>query len=103
MATVIQTIKQQIGTDTWLAVSARSESYFISESANATLKFRFGNRYGLPNYIEIEYRAGSDDYALRAYRIHRNGCKSVLADYEGVYADSLAFLIRDINQEAQFA
>lgn len=100
--TIAQTIQRQIGTDAWLAVSARNASY--CETPEGTqLRFRFGDRYGLAKWCEITYKRGSDDYAIAAYKIRRNGKREALAFYEGVYADSLGFLIRDINLEAELS
>lgn len=103
MNNIAQTIKQQIGIDTWLAVSARNPQWFLNDDGDTVLRFRFGNRYGLPHFIEITYRPGRDLYDLKGYKIHRNRCRTVLDDYTDVYADSLGFLIRDINNEAVFA
>lgn len=96
--TIAQTIRQQIGTDTWLAVSARD-----AVDHGDKITFRFGNRYGLPNYIEITYRRATDDYSVKAWRVHRNGCIKVLAECDRVYFDLLGWLVRDINNEAEFA
>lgn len=96
--TIAQTIRQQIGTDTWLAVSARD-----AVDHGDKITFRFGNRYGLPHYIEITYRRSTDDYSVKAWRVHRNGCIKVLAEYDRVYFDLLGWLVRDINNEAEFA
>jgi hypothetical protein len=72
--------------------------------------FRFGNRYGLAKWIEITYKRGADLYDIVAYKIHRNGVKKTLrvaseyeldgyeyTSYEGVYADNLPSLVRQIN------
>ena len=56
MNNIAQTIKQQIGIDTWLAVSARNPQWFLNDDGDTVLRFRFGNRYGLPHFIEITYR-----------------------------------------------
>lgn len=98
MSTIAQTIIEQIGTDAWLAVSARNP---IDHGDKIT--FRFGSRYGLPHYIEITYRHASDDYSIVGYRVHRNGCKRVIAEYDGITWESLGWLVRDINNEAVFA
>jgi hypothetical protein len=97
------TIKKQIGIDTWLAVSARSAQFFALDNGDTVFKFRFGSRYGLGHWVEVTYRSARDTYDLSAYKVHRNGCKSVFGTYTDVYADSLSFLIRDFNNEAVFA
>jgi hypothetical protein len=96
---IAQTIRQQIGTDTWLAISAREATYY----GKTCLKFRFGSRYGLPKWIQVTYNPGRDDYTILAWQVHRNRCVKDLARYEGVYADSLGWLIRDINLEVEMA
>lgn len=114
--TIATTIKQQIGTDAWLAVSAREAKFWTADNGTTTLAFRFGDRYGLPKWCEITYRPGSDDYSIHAYKIHRNGCRKTLriaseyepsgyeyAEYEGVYADSLGMLVRYANQIAELS
>lgn len=100
---VAATIRQQIGTDTWLAVSARKPKYRLDGNNNTVFSFRFGSRYGLQCWIDVTYERVTDDYRIFAYRFKRNGCKQVIANYEGVYADSLAFLIRDINTEEEYS
>ena len=107
---VARTIKSQIGIDTWLAVSARETFYTSHANGDVTLTFRFGSRYGLPQYCEITYVTASDDYEIYAYRVHRNGSKRAIklglndeAHLTGIYADSLGWLIRDINQEAELS
>jgi hypothetical protein len=107
---VALTIKKQIGTDAWLAVSGRNERYWTTDDGNVTFAFRFGNAYGLPKWCEITYKTGADLYDIVAYKIHRNGVKKTLriasefeldgyeyTSYEGVYGDSLPALVRDIN------
>lgn len=96
--TIAQTIIEQIGTDTWLAVSARN-----AVDHGDKITFRFGDRYGLPHHIEITYRRSTDDYSIVAYRVHRNGCKRVIAEYDGITWESLGWLVRDINNERVFA
>lgn len=105
---IAKTIRDQIGLDTWLAVSARNPRWWTDSTGDVVFAFRFGSRYGLARWIEIAYREVSDDYDLLAYKIHRNGCKRTFrfegesTEYEGVYAASLAPLIRSINQQADF-
>lgn len=110
VADVAQTIKNQIGTDTWLAISAREARYTGHPNGDVTLTFRFGSRYGLPQYCEITYVTASDDYEIYAYKVRRNGNEKALtlglndeAHLTGIYADSLGWLIRDINQEAELS
>lgn len=100
---IAATIRQQIGTDTWLAISARNPSYRLDGNNNTVFTFRFGSRYGLQRWIDVTYERVTDDYRIFAYRIKRNGTQRIVANYEGVYADSLAFLIRDINTEEEYA
>lgn len=94
--TIAQTIIEQIGTDAWLAVSAREITPLESG-----VTFRFGNRYGLKRFITVTYRPASDDYEILAIRIQRNGTVKQIAQYEGITFESLAWLIRDINAEAE--
>lgn len=107
-------IRRQIGTDVWLAVSARDPRYWTTDAGNTVLAFRFGSRYGLPKWCEITYRPGPDDYAMTAYRIRRNGVKSVLsipdeyggrdvADYRSVYADMVGAWVRHFNLMGELA
>jgi hypothetical protein len=109
-ATVAITIRQQIGADSWLAVSGRDPRYWTSDNGEVTFAFRFGSTYGLPRWCEITYKRGSDDYTIHAYKIHRNGVRKTLSvpsdyepdgreytTYEGVYADRLPSLVRYIN------
>jgi prolipoprotein diacylglyceryltransferase len=98
MTTIAETIIQQIGTEALLAVSAREMTHGESH-----VFFRFGNRYGLKRFITVVYRASTDDYQIRAIRIHRNGGIGQIAEYEGITWESLGFLIRDINNEESFA
>jgi hypothetical protein len=100
---IAATIRQQIGVDAWLAVSAREPKWWTDDQGRVVFAFRFGDRYGLPKWCEITYRPGSDDYSVKAYKIHRNGCKRTIDQFDGVYADALGFLVRDINSEAEFA
>lgn len=110
------TIKDQIGTDTWLAVSAREGKWWTDDNGDVIFAFRFGGRYGLAKWCEITYRRGSDDYAVTAYKIHRNGCKVTLkiadryeysgydtANYYGVHAGLLSFTVRHFNQMGELA
>ena len=109
--TAARTIRAQIGTDTWLAVSARQPKWW-TDGGDVVFAFRFGSRYGLPKWCEITYRKGRDDYDVTAYRIHRNGCKRVLSitdeygldqtDWTGVYADRLGSLVRQANTIGEF-
>jgi len=107
---IAQTIHEQIGLDTWLAVGGRDRRVHIDEDGNVVNQFRFGSRYGLPKYIDITYKRGRDDYNVHGYKIHRNGVKKTLrvaseyemdgyeyTSYSGVYADSLPSLVRQIN------
>lgn len=104
--TAARTIRAQIGTDAWLAVSARQPKWW-TDGGDVVFAFRFGSRHGLPKWCEITYRKGRDDYDVTAYKIHRNGCKRVLsatdedgierADWTGVYADRLGPLVREAN------
>lgn len=115
-AEIATTMKRQIGLDAWLAVSARNPRWWTNDDGNVVFAFRFGSRYGLAKWCEITYRPGSDDYAMTAYRIRRNGCKSVLsipdeyepsgrdtADWDGLYADSLGIFVRSANEIGEFA
>lgn len=110
------TIKQQIGLDAWLAVSARNPRYWSTEDGAVTFSFRFGSRYGLQKWCQITYRPGKDLYDVCAYKIHRNGVKKTFriaseyeldgyeyTEYEGVYADMLGNLVRQINTIAEVA
>lgn len=107
---IASTIRDQIGLDSWLAVSARTPRYWSTEDGNVTFSFRFGNRYGLAKWCDITYKPGTDLYDIVAYKIHRNGVKKTLriaseyeldgyeyTSYEGVYADNLPSLVRQIN------
>jgi len=107
---IAQTIHEQIGLDTWLAVSGRDRRAYIDEDGNVVNQFRFGSRYGLPKYIDITYKRGRDDYNVHGYKIHRNRVVSTFshaseyeldgkeyAIYDGVYADQLPELVRRIN------
>ncbi len=93
---IAQTILEQIGTDALLAVSAREITPLESGVA-----FQFGNRYGLKRYITVTYRPASDDYEILATRIQRNGTVKQIAQYEGITWESLGWLVRDINNEAE--
>lgn len=113
-AMVAYIIKQQIGIDAWLAVSARDPRYWSTEDGAVTFTFRFGSRYGLQRWAQITYQPGKDLYDVCAYKIHRNGVKKTLrvpsayepdgyeyTEYEGVYADRLDSLVRHINRIAE--
>lgn len=113
---IAQTIHEQIGLDTWLAVSGRDRRAYIDEDGNVVNQFRFGSRYGLPKYIDITYKRGSDDYNVHGYKIHRNKAVTTFshaseyeidgreyANYDGVYAESLPSLVRWINQLAELS
>jgi hypothetical protein len=100
---IAETIRRQIGTDAWLAVSGRDSKFWANDDGDAVFCFRFGSRYGLANWCEITYKRGSDDYSIWAYKIRRNGKAQAIAQYDNVYFDSLGFLIRDINQEAELS
>jgi hypothetical protein len=112
--TIAATIRQQIGTDAWLAVSARDPKWWTSDSGDIVLAFRFGSRYGLPKWCEITYRSGRDSYDIGAYKIHRNGCKKTLsvpdeitgtyyADWTDIYADNLGSFVRIANTMAEIS
>jgi hypothetical protein len=92
--TIADTIRQQIGFDARLAVSARDYSY-----THNSLTFRYGPRNGLKHYTTITYRAGSDDYLVTALKIKRNLEILQLAHFERVYADDLSHFVRLINNE----
>lgn len=106
---IAQTIHEQIGLDTWLAVGGRDRRAYIDEDGNVVNQFRFGSRYGLPKYIDITYKRGRDDYHVHGYKIHRNKAVSTFihasehidgkefTNYDGVYADQLPDLVRVIN------
>jgi len=102
---IAKTIQKQIGTDAWLAVSARNAS-FCEVPEGVQLRFRYGSSHGLAQWCEITYNRGSDDYAIWAYKINRKGERVELdydkriAKFEGIYFDTLPWLIRDINSEA---
>lgn len=108
---IAETIRRQIGTDAWLAVSARNQKFWVNDDGNVVYCFRFGSRYGLANWCEITYERGSDDYSIWAYKIRRNGKAETIrlgypdgnVDMTGVYAESLGMLIRDINQEVELS
>jgi hypothetical protein len=97
-AAIADTIWQQIGSDTRLAISARSFTYG-NTNGDTFLKFRFGSNHGLANYCDITYRPGTDDYTLHAYKIRRNLAITTTYLYERVDADSLPFFLRQINDE----
>ena len=112
---IAQTIHEQIGLDTWLAVGGRDRRVHIDEDGNVVNQFRFGSRYGLPKYIDITYKRGRDDYHVHGYKIHRNKAVSTFihasehidgkefTKYDGVYADQLPDLVRLINQLAELS
>lgn len=113
---IASTIRRQIGTDVWLAVSARNPRWWTSPTGDVVFAFRFGSRYGLAKWCEITYQSSSDDYDLIAYKVHRNGVKSTLslpseyeadgverAEYEGLYADTLPTFVRSVNLMGEFA
>lgn len=108
---VASTIKQQIGLDVWLAVSARNARYWETEQGNVTFAFRFGSSYGLAKWCEITYKRGADAYDIVAYKVHRNGVKKTLSiaseyeidgyeytSYSDVYFESLGNIVREINR-----
>jgi len=90
-------IRQQIGTDVWLAVSARQ-----ALATSTGLTFRFGNRYGLARHIQITLKP-SDTYRIVATKVRRNGRVDVIADYDDITWESLGWIVRNINQEEEFA
>lgn len=114
---IAATIRQQIGLDAWLAVSAREPRWWqSSETGNITFTFRFGSRHGLSKWIDVAYNRGTDLYDVKGYKLHRNGCRAVLklpsefelsgyeyTEYEGIYADSLPDIVREINRIAEIA
>lgn len=111
---VASTILTQIGTGAWLAVSGRDAKWCVNDKDEVVFAFRFGSSYGLQKWCEITYRAGSDDYAIKAYKIHRNGSKRVLsigdgsggidtAEWDGVYWESLGTWVRQANQLGELA
>lgn len=114
---IAATIRQQIGLDAWLAVSARQHRWWLNgRTGFVTFTFRFGSRHGLPKWIDIAYNRATDLYDVQGYKIHRNGCARVFklpsdfdpdgyeyTDYKGVYADSLPDLVREINRLAEIA
>lgn len=109
---IAATIRQQIGLDSWLAVIAREPRWWQnSETGYITFTFRFGSRHGLSKWIDVAYNRATDLYDVKAYKLHRNGCKSTLKipsefepdgyeyfEYEGIYAESLPDLVREINR-----
>ena len=114
MSRIASTIRAQIGTDAWFAVSGRDAKWWTNDKDDLVFAFRFGSSYGLQKWCEITYRAGSDDYAIKAYKIHRNGSKRVLsigdgsrgidtAEWDGVYGDSLGTWVRQANQLGELA
>ena len=113
---IAATIRDQIGLDAWLAVSGRTPRYWRLDNGDVTFAFRFGGAYGLAKWCEITYKTGADLYDIVAYKIHRNGAKSTLriaseyevdgfeyTQYEGVYADSLSSIVREINTIAELS
>jgi hypothetical protein len=111
---IAATIRRQIGTDAWLATSARDPRFWTNETGDVVFAFRFGSRYGLPKWCEITYRRASDDYGVIAYKIHRNGCKKTLnqpdeitgtywAEWNGIHADMLGTFIRIANQMGELS
>lgn len=107
-------IRSQIGTDAWLAVSGRNAKWWTNDKNDVVFAFRFGSSYGLQKWCEITYRASTDDYAITAYKIHRNGCKKVLsigdgfggrdtAEWDGVYWESLGTWVRQANLIGEIA
>ena len=103
--TIAKTIQKQIGTDAWLAVSARN-STFCEVPGGVQLRFRYGSAHGLAQWCEITYNQGRDDYTVCAYKINRKWERVELdyggraANFEGIYFDNLGWLLRDINSEA---
>jgi hypothetical protein len=114
MSEIASTIRKQIGTDAWFAVSGRDAKWWTNDKNEVVFAFRFGSSYGLQKWCEITYRAGSDDYAIKAYKIHRNGSKRILsigdgwggietAEWDGVYWESLGAWVRQANQLGELA
>lgn len=102
---IAATIRQQIGTDAWLAVSARDFGYFLDTAGNVVARFRVGSRHGLPVIVSVTYHAGRDTYTVECCKIRRNGStKAVLLDgsasSEDVYAESLGMIVRAFNAAA---
>lgn len=97
MNTIAHTIRRQIGTDAWLAVSAR-DAYRTPDS----LVFRYGVRGGAVRKITVTLTP-DDVYLVTAHRIPMRGknfgIPAQTAQYEGVYAEQLAGVIRAINNE----
>ena len=114
---IAATIRDQIGLNAWLAVSARQARWWINgQTGHVTFTFRFGSRHGLSKWVDIAYNRGTDLYDVKGYKVHRNGCHSVFklpsefefdgyeyTEYEGVYADSLPDIVREINRLAEIA
>lgn len=98
---VAQTISKQVGSDAWFATSAREPRWWTKDNGDTVWAVRFGNRYGLQNWFEVTYRRSTDDYAVSAYKLKRNGTKVSLLRYEGVYWDRLGDLLREANEESQ--
>ena len=114
MSQIASTIRTQIGTDAWFAVSGRDAKWWTNDKNEVVFAFRFGSSYGLQKWCEITYRAGTDDYAIKAYKIHRNGSKRVLsigdgfggrdtAEWDGVYWESLGTWVRQANLIGELA
>jgi hypothetical protein len=94
---IADAIKMQIGTDAWLAVSARNPRWWTNSNGDVVFAFRYGNRYGCPCWCEITYQDASDDYDVRTIKVRRNGHVDVLSEQDGVYASSLGEVIREAN------
>lgn len=92
---VASAIRDQIGSDVWLAVSAR-QPVLIDRG----LRFRFGNRYGAPIHAHIVLEP-TDTYRVVVTRTPNRGAKAhiqqVLSEHDQVYAQDLGDLIRAIN------
>lgn len=112
-ADIASTIKAQIGTDNWLAVSARAPKFWTDDAGNVVFAFRFGSRHGLAKYVQITYRDRTDDYAIQAFKVRRNGLREtfkVVNDWgveytesDGIYADQIGWIVRYYNTIAEFA
>lgn len=93
--TTSTTILRRIGGDALLAVSARDKL-----AIEGGIRFTYGPRS--TGYRRIYITVDGDGYAVRAAYMPSRGrrafTETTTAEYHGVGAESLARLVRDINQ-----
>lgn len=94
---IANTIRTQIGTDAWWAVSGR-EPVAVANG----LGFRFGSSHGNPLHMLVTLEP-SDTYKVVATRTPRRGVNAykpqTVAEFDDIYAMDLPAVVRSINND----